>query len=358
MLGILQSRWYPGDSTLEPTDAQSGMPVENAAEDVLGKHLPERVDVDHHRDGNAVDLAGELRLALADVVRDGQPGLFDLVPYRTHLVARVIDRPAVVVIARADGHQKSLEAQRFQLGQGASRALWVPPVDQTDTVAVTVGAFLDVGDVFVVDAENPLANSLVWVVKQRQHRVGEGQLLVHAILGEFTDASVDVVGGRPGQIVVLHEDSAEIADHDRLPGRAEQIRAVLVPDARRLVFEVVGEALVEDVVGHRDVVVGREDLGAGGQAGVGIRRRDRAGAWGRRSRHRGTGCWAGHHRPFVRSLGQHTEPFEVGEVFADQLLRDVGDGAAGASRPRTGTVRRAPVSRQQRAWVHGRRPAR
>src|SRR5271163_4057879 len=161
MLGVLQSRWYPSDSTLEPTDAQSGMLVENAAENVLGKHLPERVEVHHHRDGNTVDLAGELRLALADVVRDGQPGLLDLVPYRAHRVAGVIDRLAVVVIARADGHQKSLEAQRFQLGQSASRALWVPPVDQPDAVAVTVGAFLDVGDVFVVDAEDPLAYFLV-----------------------------------------------------------------------------------------------------------------------------------------------------------------------------------------------------
>src|ERR1700757_228542 len=36
VLGVLQSRWDPGDSPLEPADAQPGMPVENAAEDVLG----------------------------------------------------------------------------------------------------------------------------------------------------------------------------------------------------------------------------------------------------------------------------------------------------------------------------------
>src|SRR6516165_7807041 len=41
VLGVLQGRWDPGDSPLEPADTQPGVPVENAAENVLGEHLPE-----------------------------------------------------------------------------------------------------------------------------------------------------------------------------------------------------------------------------------------------------------------------------------------------------------------------------
>ena len=133
---------------------------------------------------------------------------------------------------------------------------------------MAVGSFLNIGDVFVVDAEDPLAQVLIGIVEKGQHRVGEYQFFVDSVFGEFAHARFDVVGSRPGQIVVLHQHRAEIADHHRLSRAAEQVGAVLVPDPRRLVFEVVGEALVEDVVGHRDVVVGGEHLGAGGQAGI------------------------------------------------------------------------------------------
>ena len=38
MLGVLQSGWHPGDSALEPADPQLRVPVEDAAEHVLGEH--------------------------------------------------------------------------------------------------------------------------------------------------------------------------------------------------------------------------------------------------------------------------------------------------------------------------------
>ena len=96
-------------------------------------------------------------------------------------------------------------------------ALGVPPVDQPDAVEVAVRALLQVGDVLVVDAEYPLAQRLVRVVEQRQHGVGECQLLVDAVLGELADARLDVVGRRAGQVVVLHEHPAEVTAHQDLP---------------------------------------------------------------------------------------------------------------------------------------------
>ena len=159
----------------------------------------------------------------------------------------------------------------------------IPPVDQADAVEVAVGPLLQVGDVLVVDAEHPLAQRLVRVVEQRQHGVGEGQFLVDAVLVELADARLDVVGRGTGEVVVLHEHAAEVAAGPGLALHADHVGAVLVPDARRGALEVLGEAFVEDVVGHRDVVVGREDLGAGGQPDDGRRRRGRAGSWARPS---------------------------------------------------------------------------
>src|SRR5947209_8096077 len=49
---------------------------------------------------------------------------------------------------------------------------------------------------------------------------------------------------------------------------ADLVGAVFVPDPWRTVLEVVGQALVEDVSGQRDVGVGGEHLGAGGKADV------------------------------------------------------------------------------------------
>ncbi len=131
-----------------------------------------------------------------------------------------------------------------------------------------LAALLQVGDVLVVDAEHALAQRLVRVVKQRQHSVGERELLVDAVFMEFADAGLDVVRRRACQIVVLHQHTAEIPTGPRLTLHADHVRAVLVPDPRRRTLQFLGEALVEDVVGHRDVVVGGEDLGAGGQAEV------------------------------------------------------------------------------------------
>src|SRR6201999_675749 len=56
----------------------------------------------------------------------------------------------------------------------------------------------------------------------------------------------------------------------RLPLVADLVGAVLVPDPRGGVADVVGEALVEDVGGQRDVGVGGEHFGARGQADAAV----------------------------------------------------------------------------------------
>jgi hypothetical protein len=106
-------------------------------------------------------------------------------------------------------------------------------------------------------------------MKQGEHSVRERQFLVDAVLGQFADAGLDVVGRRARQVVILHQDTAEVLRQERLSLReADHVGAVLVPDPRRLILQLFRELLVEDVVGDGDVVVGGEDLGPRRQAGV------------------------------------------------------------------------------------------
>ena len=72
----------------------------------------------------------------------------------------------------------------------------------------------------------------------------------------------------PGEVVVLHQHRAEVTRQERLALAADLVRALLVPDPRRLVLQVVGEAVVEDVVGQGDVVIGREDHSSRRQAHI------------------------------------------------------------------------------------------
>ena len=105
-------------------------------------------------------------------------------------------------------------------------------------------------------------------MEERQDGVGEREFLLDAVLTQFLNPGLDVGARRTGQVVVLHQHGAEIARQERLSLASDLVGAVLVPDPRRLVFELVREAVVEDVVGDRDVVVRRENDGTVGQTGV------------------------------------------------------------------------------------------
>src|SRR5262249_7540839 len=128
----------------------------------------------------------------------------------------------------------------------------------------------------------------------------ERQLPVDAVCGELADSRRDIVGRRTGEVVVLHQDGAEVADHERLALVPHHVCAVLVPDARRLRLEVVGEPLIEDVAGQRYVVVGREHLRSRRKAdrcdvvgvAASVLRGAEAARWVQRAR------WGRHHRPF------------------------------------------------------------
>ena len=198
-------------------------------------------------------------------------------------VLRVVDQVAVVVLARVQRQQERLEPQRFQLVQCPSSALRIPPVDQPGAVEVPIGALLQLGDVLVVDAERELAKFLVRVVEKRQDGVGEGEFLVDAVLAQLLDPGLDVGARGARQVVVLHQHRAEVARQERLPLAPDLVGAVLVPDPRRLVLEIVREALVEDVVGQRNVVVRGENHGPLRQAHIACRWRGRADPWVRQS---------------------------------------------------------------------------
>ena len=128
---------------------------------------------------------------------------------------------------------------------------------------------LQLGDVLVVDAERPLAKFLVRVVEERQDGVWECEFLVDTVLAQLLNPSLDVGACGTGQVVVLHQHRAEIARQEGLSLSADLVGAILVPDPRRLILEVVREPLVEDVGGQRNVVVRRENHGSVRQAHVG-----------------------------------------------------------------------------------------
>ena len=87
-------------------------------------------------------------------------------------------------------------------------------------------------------------------MEQRQYRIGEGQFGVDAVLGELSNAGVDVERRCPGEFVVLHQDGAEVAHYKGVAFLTDHVCAVLEPDPWRLVLEIGGEAFVEDVGGQ------------------------------------------------------------------------------------------------------------
>ena len=94
VLGVLDGRRHPVDPALEPPDAQAGVPVEDAAEDVLAERVAERRHGLEHPDADRVELVRRRRRVLADVVRHREARLLDGLPHAVHRRARVVDRAA------------------------------------------------------------------------------------------------------------------------------------------------------------------------------------------------------------------------------------------------------------------------
>ena len=270
VLSVLQCPRYPGDSALEPADPQTRVVIENPGEEIFGELFAESVDVDHHADDDAVELTGRFRRGLSDVVRHRETGGFDLIPDRPHAVAAVVDHVAVIVLTRIQWQQECLEAERLQFCQCSFGACGIPPVDQARAVEMASCLLLQLRHVLVVDAERPLAEFFVRVMEERQNRIGEGEFLIDAVLTQLLNAGLDVGARRAGEVVILHQHGTEITGQERLTFTPDLVGAVFVPDPRRLVFELFREAVVEDVVGQRNVVVRRENHRSLRQAHVGV----------------------------------------------------------------------------------------
>src|ERR1700758_4367412 len=84
MFGVLERARHPIDASLEPAHPQSGVAIENPAEDVLPECISEWSDRLEHADADGVELVRRRRRALTDVVRDRDLRLFDRVPYTVH----------------------------------------------------------------------------------------------------------------------------------------------------------------------------------------------------------------------------------------------------------------------------------
>ena len=146
----------------------------------------------------------------------------------------------------------------------------------------------------VVDPEAELTDLPVRPSEQGENGVRERELLGDALRLERGEPRVDVARVGPGDRVVLREHLDELGHEDRLPVHADHPAAIDVHDAGRALLHALGKALVEDVLRQRDVVVGREHLGPGGEPEVDERARvtilRRAQALGRvRQRPRVTG---------------------------------------------------------------------
>ena len=269
--GVLDGRRHPVDPALEPADAKAGVAVEDAAEDVLAEQVAERRHRLEHPDADAVELVRRRRRALADVVRHREPRLLDGLPHAVHRGAREVDRALLEVLAGLQRHEERPEAERLQLLERAARAVGVPPVDEADAEDPAARALLHLGDVLVVDPEAELADLPVRPAEQGEHRVRERQLPADPLGVEGGQPGVDVARVRTGDGVVLREHLDELAHEDRLAVDPEHPAAVDVHHPGCTVLHALGEPLVEDVRRERDVVVGREHLGPGGQAHVGGR---------------------------------------------------------------------------------------
>ncbi len=239
------------------------MAVEDAPEHVLAEQVPERGHGLQHAEHDGIELVGRRWRALTDVVRHRHLLVFDRLPHAVHGDTAEVDRLAVVVLARRQRHEERLQPESLQLAQGPPGSFGIPPVDQPDPVDAVVGALLHLGDVLVVDAEAALPHVLVRPTEQGQDGVREGQLLGHTLGLERGETGLHVARVRPRHRVVHRQDLDELSHEDRLPAHAEHPAAVDVHDPRRLLLEVLGQALVEDVDGQRDVVVGREHLDVG-----------------------------------------------------------------------------------------------
>ena len=230
---VLDHRRHPVDPALEPPDAQARVAVEDAAEDVLAERVPERRHRLEHADVEAVELVRRRRRVLADVMGHRHLRRLDRVPHAVHRGARVVDRPLVLLLARAERQQERLQPERLQLVDGPAGALGVPPVDEADAEDAALRSLLHLGDVLVVDPEAELADLAVGPAEQGEDRVGERQLLGDALRVEGREPGVDVARVRARQRVVLREHLDELGHEDGLAVHAEHPAAVDVHDPRR-----------------------------------------------------------------------------------------------------------------------------
>ena len=68
VLGVLQGGGHPIDTAFEPDHPQSGMTIEDAAEDVLAEGVTERRHGLEHPDADGVEFVRRRRRILSDVV--------------------------------------------------------------------------------------------------------------------------------------------------------------------------------------------------------------------------------------------------------------------------------------------------
>ena len=257
-------RRHPVDPAFEPPDAQPGVAVEDAAEDVLAEGVAKRCHRLEHPDADGVELVRRRGRVLTDVVRDRDLRLLDGIPDAIHGGAGVVDRAFLEVLARRERHQECLQSERLQLVDRPASPVRVPPVDETDAEDAVVRSLLDLCDVLVVDPEAELTDLSVRPSEQGEDGIRERELLGDALRLERSQSGVDVTGVRPRDRVVLREHLDELRHEDGLPVHADHPSATDVHDAGRPVLHAVGKALVEDVLCQRDVIVGREHLGPGG----------------------------------------------------------------------------------------------
>jgi hypothetical protein len=190
----------------------------------------------------------------------------DGLPHPGHGRTVVVEGLAVGPGAGLQGEDEGADPERLELLQRAPGALRGPPVDEPDAVEAARRLFLEVGQIFVVDPEAQLAYLGVGVVEQRHQRVGEGQLAGDAVCLELRPAGLEGAGARARQGVVLGEDTGELLGEELAVPGGQVPGVVAVDDPGDAVLERRGGPVVEDVLGERDVVVGREDLGSRRQA--------------------------------------------------------------------------------------------
>jgi len=129
-----------------------------------------------------------------------QASLLNGGPQRFHGCIGIVNLAAISKLARRGGQHKGLEAQGDNLLNGLAGLIRLPVIGNANTVKMPRLAGMQIGQVLVIGAENPLPNFQILVGKKHRQQLGKGDFLAHPLSGQVVCADIHI----PGALAALH----------------------------------------------------------------------------------------------------------------------------------------------------------